>query len=87
MLALVPWIIALWLRQARHNREQRDHLGGLVRGRTMTRRMTGHGYAHTHAYVEQSTGDPVLDDRVSKLKCEAVQEWKRDLVRRPVYRA
>jgi hypothetical protein len=87
MLAFAPWIIALWLRQSRHHREQRDHLGGLVRGRVMTRRMTGHVRAHDHAHVEQTTRNPALDDRVSKLKREAVQEWKRDLVRRPVYRA
>lgn len=47
--------------------------------------MTGRDY--DHADVEQTTGNRALDDQVSKLKREAMQEWKRDLVRRPVYRA
>jgi hypothetical protein len=45
--------------------------------------MTGDGPGYDRsAYVEQGTGNQALDDRVRRLKVEALRAFKRDFPRR-----
>ncbi len=85
MLYLIPWAVAGWLRLETHHAAQVDasrRIEAAVRGISAAR-MRVDDQAYDRAFVEQSTGNRKLDDRVRRLKVEALHAFKRDFARHP----
>ncbi len=85
MLFLAPWIAALWLRLERHRDAQVDGTRRLEHAfwAIPAARMAGDGQAYDcAAHIEQTTGNREHDDRVRRLKVEALHAFKRDFARR-----